>query len=108
MARIPRTARHRPPLVAPNLGVENHPLARATHGAFAPQLGSSPDQIVNEVVGVIGVVVDQDEVPCVGEIGELHCVRDAAVAPAHPLAVLLVGVLPVVEENIDSLSQIEA
>jgi hypothetical protein len=34
--------------------------------------------------------------------------RDAAMAPAHPLAVLLVGVLTVVEEDIDSLGQIEA
>ena len=40
--------------------------------------------------------MDEDGISRLAQVRELNRLRDAAVAPAHPLAILLVGVLPVV------------
>ncbi len=50
---------------------------------------------------MIRIVVDQDEIPRLREVGELNGVTDAAVAPADSQAIFLVGVLPVVKEEVD-------
>lgn len=58
------------------------------------------DEIVDQAIGMIGVVMNQHELAHPGQVRKLHGMGDAAVAPAHALAVLLVGVLPVVDQDV--------
>src|SRR2546427_4948566 len=59
---------------------------------------------LQRAVGAARVMMEQEEAPSADGTHECDCVRDARMAPAQPLFVLVFEVLRVVQEQVDVVS----
>src|ERR1700688_2649024 len=90
--------------------VDGQSFLGGQHAVETARIGISPglaQESIEVVVGVLGVVVEQGQLPRAGFGRDVHRVGDGGVSPRGLGPVLLLGVLGVVDHQVGAVAQLE-